>query len=113
MISDGILCYNYVQQPILLSSETICCIYGSKYIMRNEVKIGLVVLGSAAAGILGAWLFFSAMSGSTEKSAQEQRLAKCVRSGSVKKITEISVDRKAGKSLATAPRSILRITRTL
>jgi hypothetical protein len=65
--------------------------------MRNEVKIGLVVLGSAAAGILGAWLFFSAMSGSTEKSAQEQRLAKCVRSGSVKKITEISVDRKAGK----------------
>lgn len=66
-------------------------------IMRNEAKIGLVVLGSVAAGVLGAWLVFSSTSGSAEKGSQEQKLAKLVRSGSVKKITEISVDRKAGK----------------
>ena len=66
--------------------------------MRNEVKLGLIVLGSVAAGVLGAWLFFSSASkDAAETVVQEQRLAKSVRSGSVKKITEISVSRKAGK----------------
>ena len=66
--------------------------------MRNEVKIGLIVAASVAVGVLGTWLLMPpAADVAAEHVAKERKLAKSVRSGSVKKITEISVDRKGGK----------------
>ena len=67
--------------------------------MRSEVKISLAVIFSAFLGALVAWLFLGGASDAGESSdaEQEQLIAKTVRSGNVKKITEISVSRKGGK----------------
>lgn len=67
--------------------------------MKNEVKIGFVVLASVLAGAVGSW-FFLGRSPAVEDApdlGREQRFSKTVRSGSVKKITEISVSRRGGK----------------
>ena len=66
--------------------------------MRNEVKIVLIVAVSVAVGVLGAWLLMPPAADVTaEHAAKERKLARSVRSGSVKKITEISVGREGGK----------------
>ena len=67
--------------------------------MRSEVKISLAVIFSAFLGALVAWLFLGVASDAGESSdaEQEQLIAKTVRSGAVKKITEISVTRRGGK----------------
>lgn len=66
--------------------------------MRNEVKIGLTVAVSVAIGVLGTWLLMPpAADVAAERVAKERKLARSVRSGNVKKITEISVDREGGK----------------
>ena len=67
-------------------------------ILLAILKIGLVVAASVAVGVLGTWLLMPpAADVAAEHVAKERKLAKSVRSGSVKKITEISVDRKGGK----------------
>lgn len=67
--------------------------------MRNEIKIGLVVLASIAFGATGAWFFIGGAEGNAKphSSAPQMRLAKTNRAGKVKKITEISVKRGAGE----------------
>lgn len=65
--------------------------------MRSEIKTGLIVLGSILLGAVGSWLIFGNSGDAADSSSavREQRLAKSRRSGSVKKVTEISVNRKA------------------
>lgn len=67
--------------------------------MRSEFKIGFIVAASAFVGALAVWFFLGGNSGEGDLSeaGQEKLIAKTVRSGSVKKITEISVTRKGGK----------------
>lgn len=67
--------------------------------MRNGIVIGLIVIAAVAVGALGAWLFMPSASETSGDGhmGKEQKIAKTVRSGSVKKITEISVNRKGGK----------------
>ena len=67
--------------------------------MRNEIKIGLVVLASIALGATGAWFFIGGAEGNVKahSPASQMRLAKTNRAGKVKKITEISVNRGAGE----------------
>ena len=67
--------------------------------MRNEVKIGFIVVLSAVVGAAVAWLFLGGNSGDggLSEAGQEKLIAKTVRSGAVKKITEISVTRRGGK----------------
>ena len=66
--------------------------------MKNKITIGLVIVAAVVAGALGAWFFMPSASGiAGERVEKEQKMSKTVRSGSVKKITEISVDRKGGK----------------
>jgi hypothetical protein len=66
--------------------------------MKNKITIGLVIVAAVVAGALGAWFFMPSACGiAGERVEKEQKMSKTVRSGSVKKITEISVDRKGGK----------------
>jgi hypothetical protein len=67
--------------------------------MRSEFKICIIVLASIAIGAVGSWFLFGRPAGAVESQSEVhgQRLAKASRSGSVKKVTEISVDRKTGK----------------
>ena len=67
--------------------------------MRSKVKIGFVVVMSALVGALAVWFFLGGNSGYGESpdAMQEKHIARTVRSGSVKKITEISVSNKGGK----------------
>lgn len=66
--------------------------------MKNKITIGLVVVVAIAIGAIGAWFFMPSASGiAGERVEKEQKMSKTVRSGSVKKITEISVSRKGGK----------------
>ena len=67
--------------------------------MKSEVKIGLISIASILLGALGAWFFLGATSEAEDASdiSHGHRIAKTTRSGSVKKITEISVNRKGGK----------------
>lgn len=67
--------------------------------MRSEFKICIIVLASIAIGAVGSWFLFGRPAGAVESQSEVhgQRLAKSSRSGSVKKVTEISVDRKTGK----------------
>ena len=67
--------------------------------MRNEFKIGIVVLASIALGATGAWFFIggSADDAKAHAAAPQIRMSKTNRSGKVKKITEISVKRDAGE----------------
>ena len=67
--------------------------------MRNGIVIGLIVIAAVAVGAFGAWLFMPSASETSDDGhmGKEQKIAKTVRSGSVKKITEISVNRKGGK----------------
>ena len=67
--------------------------------MRNEVKLGLVVVASGILGALCTWFFFGQDSGADDhvKRAREQRFATTSRSGAVKRVTEISVDRDGDK----------------
>lgn len=69
------------------------------YKMRSKVKIGFVVVMSALVGALAVWFFLGGNSGYGESpdAMQEKHIARTVRSGSVKKITEISVSNKGGK----------------
>lgn len=68
--------------------------------MKNEIKTGLIVLGSILIGAVGSWFVFNDAGDAADSSCavREQRLAKSRRSGNVKKVTEISVNRK-GKSV--------------
>lgn len=68
--------------------------------MKNEIKTGLIVLGSILIGAVGSWFVFDDAGDAADSSCavREQRLAKSRRSGNVKKVTEISVNRK-GKSV--------------
>ena len=66
--------------------------------MKNKITIGLVVVAAIAIGAIGAWFLMPSDSGvADELLNKEQKMSKAVRSGSVKKITEISVSRKGGK----------------
>ena len=67
--------------------------------MRSEFKICIIVLASIAIGAVGSWFLFGRPAGAVESQSEVhgQRLAKSSRSGSVKKVTEISVDRKTGE----------------
>lgn len=66
--------------------------------MKNKITIGLVVVVAIAIGAIGAWFLMPSDSGiADELLDKEQKMSKAVRSGSVKKITEISVSRKGGK----------------
>jgi len=66
--------------------------------MKNKISIVLVVVAAIVVGALGAWLFMSPASEvASGRLNKEQKMSKAVRSGSVKKITEISVSRKGGK----------------
>ena len=66
--------------------------------MKNKISIGLVVVAAIVVGALGAWLFMPPASEvASERLNKEQKMSKTVRSGSVKKITEISVSRNGGK----------------
>ena len=66
--------------------------------MKNNITIGLIVVAAIVVGALGAWLFMpSAAEVASERLDKEQKMSKAVRSGTVKKITEISVSRKGGK----------------
>lgn len=67
--------------------------------MRSEFKICIIVLASIAIGAVGSWFLFGRPAGAVEsqETVHGQRLAKSSRSGNVKKITEISVNRKSGK----------------
>lgn len=67
--------------------------------MRSEFKNGFIVAASALVGALAVWFFLggNSVDGELSDSGQEKIIAKTVRSGSVKKITEISVTRKGGK----------------
>lgn len=66
--------------------------------MKNKITIGLVIVAAVVAGALGAWFFMPSASGiAGERVEKEQKMSKTVRSGSVKKITEISVSRNGGK----------------
>ena len=59
--------------------------------MKNKITIGLVIVAAVVAGALGAWFFMPSASGiAGERVEKEQKMSKTVRSGSVKKITEIS-----------------------
>ena len=66
--------------------------------MNNNLKICLLVLCSILVGVFGAWFF---MSGNSKPGAiQDGEMvlsSKSIRSGNVKKITEISVDKRNGK----------------
>ena len=66
--------------------------------MKNKISIVLVVVAAIVVGALGAWLFMPPASEvASGRLNKEQKMSKTVRSGSVKKITEISVSRKGGK----------------
>ena len=64
--------------------------------MRSEIKTSLVVLGSILLGVVGSWLVFRGSSEVVDSTAasREQCLVKSRRSGNVKKVTEIRVNRK-------------------
>ena len=64
--------------------------------MKNEIKTGLIVLGSILIGAVGSWFVFNDAGDAADSSCavREQRLAKSRRSGNVKKVTEIRVNRK-------------------
>ena len=64
--------------------------------MKSIYKIGLISVGSVILGILGAWFVFGRTS-TTPAREKGQQLSRSARSGNVKKITEISVDRRKGK----------------
>ena len=66
--------------------------------MKNKIETGLVIVAAVVVGALGAWFLMPAVFGTAgERVEKEQKMTKAVRSGSVKKITEISVNRKGGK----------------
>ena len=64
--------------------------------MRNKIKTSLIVLGSILLGAVGSWLIFRDSSEAVDSTSasREQCLAKSRRSGNVKKVTEIRVNRK-------------------
>ena len=68
--------------------------------MKNRIKIGFIALASIALGAAGSYLLIKGMSHDAKShgSAHELRLAKATRSGSVKKITQISVKRNSGEN---------------
>ena len=66
--------------------------------MRSEFKISIIVLASIAIGAVGSWFFFGRPADVVESQEMQGRhLSKTSRSGKVKKVTEISVNRKSGK----------------
>lgn len=69
--------------------------------MSKNFKSVSIIAVCAILGALGAWFVidraFTVEESSAAPSARSQRLVKSARSGSVKKITEISVDSKSGK----------------
>ena len=66
--------------------------------MKNKISIGLVVVAAIAVGAIGAWFLMPSDSvAADELLEKEQKMSKTVRSGAVKKITEISVSRNGGK----------------
>lgn len=65
--------------------------------MKSKVKSGIVILASVLLGAIGSWLLFGRTTGDDAAAAREQKFAKSVRLGNVKKITEISVNRKGGE----------------
>lgn len=65
---------------------------------KNNLKIGLLVLCSILVGVLGAWIFLVANSKIAGDDKEERLLSsKSIRSGKVKKVTEISYDKQSGK----------------
>ena len=64
--------------------------------MRNKIKTSLIVFGSILLGAVGSWLIFRDSSEAVDSTSasREQCLAKSRRSGNVKKVTEIRVNRK-------------------
>ena len=67
--------------------------------MKKRVNIVLIVVAAVVAGAVGAWFFMpSAAEVAAEHLGKEQRISKTFRSGSVKKITEISVKRDGDRN---------------
>lgn len=65
---------------------------------KNNLKIGLLVLCSILVGVFGAWFFLSSDSKIVGDEKAERLLSsKSIRSGKVKKVTEISYDKQSGK----------------
>lgn len=65
---------------------------------KNNLKIGLLVLCSILVGVFGAWIFLAGNSKSAGDEKAERLLSsKSIRSGKVKKVTEISYDKQSGK----------------
>ena len=67
--------------------------------MNNTVKIVSTVILSSVLGALGFWFVFDRGSAenSPRRASSERRISKTSRSGSVKRITEISVNSKSGE----------------
>ena len=68
--------------------------YNNLKIMSSKVRFIIAVVASCVLGALGAWLFLGQDSAEKDsiKSIRERRLAKVSRSGSIKRVTEISVN---------------------
>ena len=66
--------------------------------MNNRVKIGLIAVAAVVIGSLCAWFFVpSASEAPAGHTSKEYRISRSVRTGSVKKITEISVNCEGDK----------------